>query len=148
MPAHITVLYPFLPAVRHDDAVLQRLRRICAAEPALDLELRRTNRFPETIYLEPEPGDPFRRLTTAIAAEWPEAQPYGGVFDDVKPHLTIADGVGAAVMDEIDPPVTAGLPVRARLTGAHLFVFDGRRWQPREELPFSPPTPSDPAAHA
>jgi 2'-5' RNA ligase len=136
MPAHVTLLYPFLPESRLDDEVLERLRALCARSAPIDLELRRTARFPETIYLDPEPADPFRQLTSAIVAEWPEAPPYGGRFDEVTPHLTIADAVSADLMDEIEPVVQGGLPVRTRLDAAQLFAFDGARWQLRHSFRF------------
>lgn len=148
MPAHITLLYPFLPEARLDAEVLDRLRALCAATGALDVELARIERFPETIYLAPEPATPFAALTGAIAAEWPERPPYGGAYDVVTPHLTIADGVDTPTMDAIDRDVRPKLPVRAHLTGAHLFVFDGQRWQAREALPFSPRTRRGRAARA
>ena len=110
---------------------------LCAPTAPFDLELRRTTRFPETIYLAPEPAEPFRTLTAAIAAEWPEAPPYGGAYPDVTPHLTIGDAVTTEVMDEIDADVAPQLPLRTRITEAHLWVFDGARWQPRERLPFA-----------
>jgi 2'-5' RNA ligase len=136
MPAHITLLYPFLTEARLDEAVVDRLRSICAPTWPIDLELRRTARFPTTIYLAPEPAHPFQALTRAITTAWPEAPPYGGQFEDVMPHLTIADGVETDVMDEIDTDVTPQLPVRTRVAEAQLWVFDGARWQPREHLPF------------
>ena len=55
MPAHITLLYPFLTEARLDAAVIDRLRSICAPTWPIDLELRRTARFPATIYLAPSP---------------------------------------------------------------------------------------------
>jgi 2'-5' RNA ligase len=135
MPAHITLLHPFLPDTRLDHEVTDGLRDLLAPMPAFDLELRRTARFPETIYLEPEPDDPFRRMTAAIAAAWPEAPPYGGMYPDVIPHLTVADRVTVEVMDEAERAVGPALPVCTRVAEAHLFVFDGDRWQPRASFP-------------
>lgn len=40
-------------------------------------------------------------------------------------------------MDEIEPDVRAGLPLRTRLEAAQLFVFDGARWQLRHSFPFA-----------
>ncbi|HEV7758910.1 MAG TPA: hypothetical protein VGO78_07970, partial [Acidimicrobiales bacterium] len=59
----------------------------------------------------------------------------GGVYTDVIPHLTIADRVSTEVMDEAERAVEPGLPVRTRVSEAHLFVFDGDRWQPRASFP-------------
>jgi 2'-5' RNA ligase superfamily len=60
MPAHVTALYPFLPAERLETQALTRLRRLCAERPVLKVEFRRTARFPGVLYLEPEPSDGLR----------------------------------------------------------------------------------------
>ena len=62
MPAHITVLYPFLPEDRLNQNVVDRLKEICADTHVLDVELREARRFPGMLYLAPEPDDGFRRL--------------------------------------------------------------------------------------
>jgi 2'-5' RNA ligase len=136
MPAHITALCPFLAPGRLTDSVMARLLGVCAELPAQEIAFRRTGRFPGVLYLEPEPADSLRRLTTAIAEEWPETHPYGGAFDDVIPHLTIAQDVDDAVLADIEDDVLRALPVQTRLEEACLYVFDGARWQPQARLPF------------
>jgi hypothetical protein len=37
MPAHITALYPFVPEKRLTGGLLEDLRRLCRARPALDV---------------------------------------------------------------------------------------------------------------
>jgi 2'-5' RNA ligase len=135
MPAHITVLYPFLGAARLTAEVIERLRDLCVGVPVLDLRFPRTARFPDVLYLEPEPADDLRDLTAAIAAHWPEAPPYGGAFDGVVPHLTVAYGDDDALA-EVEADILRRLPVQARLKEAALWVFDGAGWQPRASLPF------------
>lgn len=136
MPAHITVLYPFLPEARLDPAALTRLRRLCAERPVLDVEFRRAARFPGVLYLDPEPADGFRQLTMDIAARWPEAPPYRGAFDTIVPHLTVAHGLADDVLDRIEMRIVRRLPIATSLPEAQLFVFDGTRWQMRVRLPF------------
>jgi 2'-5' RNA ligase len=135
MPAHVTVLYPFLPEERLTSDVLARLRELCAESPSLDVRFRRTGRFPGVLYLDPEPADGLRQLTLALAGRWPEAPPYGGAFGEVIPHLTVAHG-GAGVLDDIESDVLRGLPVRTRLLEACLYISDGELWRPRARLPF------------
>jgi 2'-5' RNA ligase len=136
MPAHITALYPFLPEARLTREAVAQLRELCAAVPVLDLAFRRTGRFPGVLYLDPEPADGLRELTIAVAERWPEAPPYGGVFDEVIPHLTVARDAGEDVLHHIEADILGRLPVRTRLAEARLYVFDGERWQLRERLPF------------
>lgn len=136
MPAHITVLYPFLDDGRLTSSVLAKLARLCAQSPVLDVEFRRIGRFPAVLCLDPEPAEGLRRITACIAEQWPEAPPYGGGFAEVIPHLTIAQGAYDEVMAGIESDLLGALPVRARLVEACLYVFDGTRWRPRARLPF------------
>ena len=136
MPAHITVLFPFLPEHRLTGDVVARLRELCSELPVLDVRFSRTARFPEVLYLDPEPSDGLRQLTGAITQQWPDAPPYGGAFYEVIPHLTVAHGVGDDVLDGVEADVRPGLPLSARLAEARLYVFDGVRWRSRARLPF------------
>ena len=136
MPAHITTLYPFLDEDRLTEVVVAQLCELCAELPHLDVVFRRTGRFPEVLYLDPEPGDGLRQLTVAIAQRWPEAPPYGGSFEDISPHLTVAHGAGDGLLADIEADVLRGLPVRTQLVEACLYVFDGARWRLRARLPF------------
>jgi 2'-5' RNA ligase len=60
MPGHVTALYPFLAAERLTDEVVAQLCDLCAPQPALEVEFRRTERFPGVLYLAPEPARGFR----------------------------------------------------------------------------------------
>jgi 2'-5' RNA ligase len=137
MPAHITALYPFLDVERLTPTLVTTLRRLCRELPSLDVEFARTGRFPGVLYLDPEPAEGLRRLTATIVDEWPEAPPFGGAFDHVIPHLTIANGVDQAVMAAIERDLLPVLPLRTALAEACLFVFDGARWQRRVRMAFA-----------
>jgi 2'-5' RNA ligase len=134
MPAHVTALFPFVAA---DDAVVAALSALCANLPPLEVEFRRCARFPGVVlYLVPEPADGLRHLIEAIAERWPETPPYEGRFEDIVPHLTVADGVDEEVAGEIEAALRPSLPIRAHLGGACLYEFDGARWQRLAVLPF------------
>jgi 2'-5' RNA ligase len=145
MPAHVTALYPFLPEERLTREVVAALRELCAAIPAQEVRFRRTARFPAVLYLEPAPAAGLRSLTLAIAERWPEAPPYGGRFDEVVPHLTVANGVDDEVLDDVDTEIRRRLPVTARLVAAALYVSDGERWRPYGQLPFQASSSSIPS---
>jgi hypothetical protein len=145
VPAHITALYPFLPADRLTAGVVSELRELCAAMPVLDVWFRRTARFPGMLYLDPEPANALRAFTTSIAERWPETPPYGGAFDDVIPHLTVAYDVAEPVLDDVESRLLPRLPVSARLSEARLYVFNGERWRLRAELPFQGSASSSPS---
>ncbi len=136
MPSHITILYPFLTQRRLTDGVIAQLTRLCALQPALDVVFRRTARFTNVLYLDPDPADGLLQLTFDLARHWPEAPPYNGEFDEIIPHLTVAQGVGDDALDAVDAELSPSLPLAARLDHALLLVSDGRRWRERARLPF------------
>ncbi|MEU6409995.1 2'-5' RNA ligase family protein [Microbispora sp. NPDC046933] len=129
MPAHVTVLYPFLPRERLDDGVLAALRDLFAARRPFQVAFGGVGRFPGVLHLAPEPDDPLRKLTEAAVGRWPEAPPYGGRFGDVVPHLTVAEGPGGEVSGEavagVAADLAAGLPITTLVSGVTLRVFGG-----------------------
>ena len=136
MPAHVTLLYPFLPLERLTAAEVGRLRGLCGARDAFDTEFVRTGRFPGVLYLAPDPAELYRMLTEAIATTWPEAPPYGGAFDSIVPHLTVAEGAAETRLDVIERDLTRQLPIHAHAGEARLYTFDGTRWTVHARLPF------------
>jgi 2'-5' RNA ligase len=139
MPAHVTVLFPFVPFEQAGDAA-GRVAELMAAKPAFDLVFRRTARFPEVLYLDPEPARPFLALTAAIAGEWPEHPPYEGAHETVIPHLTVAESDDSALLDRIAAEVEPRLPLEKRVTEASLFVeSDTGRWHEHSRFPLGGP---------
>ncbi|WP_432925412.1 2'-5' RNA ligase family protein [Microbispora sp. CA-135349] len=139
MPAHATVLYPFLPRERLDDGVLAALRELFAARRPFEVAFRGVGRFPGVVYLAPEPDGPLRELTETVAGRWPEAPPYGGRFDAVVPHLTVAEGLAGEDLARIAAGLAAGLPVTTLVGGVTLRVFDGEGWRAEAFFPLGEP---------
>jgi 2'-5' RNA ligase len=92
VPAHVTILFPFMPPEHIDSQIRRRLTHLFKRFSPFDFVLARVERFPATAYLAPSSDAPFLELTNAVAAEFPECPPYGGAHSSVVPHLTIADG--------------------------------------------------------
>jgi 2'-5' RNA ligase len=136
MPAHITVLYPFLAEEQLTDNVLGDLRALCADVASFNISFRRIARFPGVLYLAPEPDTIIRKLTADLVNLWPENPPYGGIFDEVVPHLTIGYGIDTAAEGNVQADILPQLPLTARCDAACLYVLDGRRWRIRQKLPF------------
>lgn len=136
IPAHVTILFPFVEPERLD-AVEARLAELIAAVPAFDLTFARTARLPELLYLEPEPAEPFVALTRAIEREWPDQPPYGGAYETIVPHLTVAESEDSALLDRIAAAVEPRLPIATRVREASVFV-EGHagRWREHGRLPF------------
>jgi hypothetical protein len=132
----VTVLFPFVPRARLDDRVLERVRRVVGRRRAFEFDLARVATFPDVVWLAPEPSAPFRGLTEALVAEFPEQPQYGGAFDELIPHATltvVAEGELAAALERLRPLVEPLLPIPQRASELTLLVEDEpERW--REEL--------------
>jgi 2'-5' RNA ligase len=123
IPAHITVLFPFMPAASIDDAVLRRLAGVFTAARAFEHRLVRTNWFDEDVlWLAPEDEVPFRALTESVHREFPDYPPFGGLYDDVVPHLTIADRCPLEQMRSAEHLVEKHLPISCIATAVSLVV--------------------------
>ena len=131
VPAHVTILFPFLPAPRLGPGVRADLATIAAAHGPFDVRFRRVGRFPGVVYLAPEPSGPFTHLTEAVVTRYPDFPPYGGAFDEVIPHLTIAESADGP-LDEIAERARAALPFAYRVSAFELIVEGGDgRWRTR-----------------
>src|SRR5262249_13348380 len=116
VPAHVTVLFPFLELDRVDARLIGELRAMFGDHPPFAVRFERCRRFVDALYLAPAPDRPFRALTEAVAARWPEAPPYEGRFAEVIPHLTVANDREPEVYDEVETAVAAQLPITARIS--------------------------------
>lgn len=135
VPAHVTVLFPWLPIDVIDDTALGALTRLAAATPAFDAELTAVGRFPGVAWLAPSPSEPFVALTRAVWRRWPETPPYQGRFLEPVPHLTVADGQPDEVLDAVAAELAPDLPIRFRASSLVLLGFDGARWTSLDRFP-------------
>jgi 2'-5' RNA ligase len=137
--AHITLLYPFLPPEAVDDRTLAALHEIAAAEPRFDLTLDRIAWFGDTVvWLAPNPARPFRALTAALTARFPETPPYGGAHPEPVPHLTIGHDHPRPTLEAAATAVTAHLPITTTVTAIRLITGTpepGGTWHPIADFP-------------
>ena len=131
VPAHVTVLFPFLHESRIDDGTYAAIGEVIGRHRPFEARFERCGRFPGILYLAPEPDTPFRALTEAVVDRWPETPPFGGEFAEIVPHLTIAQGQDDAVLDEAEADLRGRLPVVTRVASVDLMVHDGSRWRQR-----------------
>ncbi len=144
VPAHVTLLYPFMPPdeLRHD--VRRTIEDIIAAEPAFPVVFSFVRRWPNLVYLEPEPAEPFRRLIRALSAAFPEYPPYGGLHEEVIPHLTVAQDQPDDYYAAAEHALPAALPIRDVVHEAWLIGHTpAQPWHTLWRLPLGTPRPSD-----
>jgi len=98
------------------------------------VRFERIGRFPSVLYLA-KPAEPFRRLTDDLASRFPDHPPYGGAFDVVIPHLTIAENAEAP-LDAMAAEVAAALPIQRRVSNLEVLIqtADGR-WHGHWRVP-------------
>jgi 2'-5' RNA ligase len=136
VPPHVTLLYPFVPPAELSDAIRHRIERIVSAEPSFSFVLGRMSRWPSVVWLAPEPDEPFRRLTSALHAEFPRYPPYGGAHAEVIPHVTIAETSRPDWLEAAERALPAMLPVRDVAREAWVIAeVPGGGWTTRWKLP-------------
>jgi len=143
VPAHVTLLYPFLPVEDLDAGVLAELEWFFRGIDAFQVEFSRVGRFEHAGVVWLEPGsDALVELTRALARRWPECPPYSGEIpiDELVPHLTIVHTEDRALRQSAANAVSPQLPLRVLLTQAALWVRDENdEWAQRETFDFAPP---------
>jgi len=123
VPAHVTVLYPFVPPGEISDSVVRELSALFAAVEPFSFVLDRVEWFgDEVVYLAPTPDSPFVALTEAVHKRFPTYAPYGGAYDTITPHLTIGDRGDAAELRQAAVAVEPALPITARASDVWLMV--------------------------
>jgi 2'-5' RNA ligase len=69
VPAHVTILYPFVPPDAITAETVAGLARAVGSIAAFDCTFRRMAWFgDQVLWLAPEPDGPFRALTAAVTA--------------------------------------------------------------------------------
>jgi len=119
IPPHVTLLYPCPGDVEGIGGVL-------VGREAFDVEFRRLERFPDVLWLAPEPAEPFAVLGEALVGRYPGFPPYRGAVAEIIPHLTVAQ----AAFDEAAAAIEPLLPLRGRACGAALLErVEPDRWR-------------------
>ena len=131
VPAHLTVLYPFKPPQEITAGVIADLRRVFARFAPFPFALSGLGTFPEALYLIPMPGEPFVELTRAVYQQYPETPPYGGVFDEIVPHLTVGHtdkGPIERIQQEVEVDLCSELPIHVVASEVKLFDNSCGEW--------------------
>lgn len=140
VPAHVTVLFPFVPAQAVDDATVGALRDAVRGVRHFSCRFDAVRWFGEDyVWLAPEPAAPFVELTERVCRAFPDHAPYEGEHEPL-PHLTVGyrrhSSVAAlrAAAHQLEP----SLPITAEVDRVHLLAgaFTGT-WHVVAEAPLS-----------
>ena len=132
--AHVTALYPFVPAAELTDEVEQAIRELAAATPPAEVRLTEIVTTPGfTAALAPA----LQAIADTVCARWPGQLPYGGRFGSrPSAHVTIAMGGTDTELARVAEEVQPLLPVHDRAEALRLVALTEQGWQLRLTAPF------------
>jgi hypothetical protein len=140
VPPHVTLLIPFADSVSLTRRDIDRATTVLGNFEAFDVRLETLRYFDAeeaVLYLAPDPSEPFVRMIEALVQAFPAYPPYGGVYPEHIPHLTVATGE-RATLELLERKIAPRLPFAARVEAAWLFQRDAEeRWHPREAFPLA-----------
>jgi 2'-5' RNA ligase len=138
VPAHLTLLYPFLPPVELTPVVRTVIAQIAATESAFSYEMRGPTRWPDTIYVAVDPERPFLRLHAALAAAYPDYPIYGRPRFGLVPHITVAEGDCVEDPATLADPAWAVLPAPAGAAALEVIASNAAgRWRRVWQVPLA-----------
>ena len=123
VPAHVTVVYPFVPfaALRQED--LATVGALVAQVPAFTLTFERIAWFGhDVVFLEPTPAQPVLDLISLLGEAFPQHLPYGGAYDEPVPHLTVGHDHPFEELQLAEVAVLAQLPLAQRVEAISLWA--------------------------
>jgi len=129
IPAHATLLYPFAEPRAIDGAMRSVIAGIAASHAPWTLTLAGRGRWPDTLYATVEPDGPIRALQGDLAAAFPSLPLYRDPALRFEPHVTVAEGDGAADPAAATDPAWRELPVARDVREVALIVREGGRWR-------------------
>jgi 2'-5' RNA ligase len=131
IPAHVTVLAPFMPPQMIDASVLTRLGELFADVSPFQFRLDRSDWFSDhVLWLAPGDPGPFRDLTQRVFQEFPAFPPFEGKHDVIVPHLTVGYGHPLTDLRAAEEAIQDSLPIDACAAAVALMTgrSAGGRW--------------------
>lgn len=138
VPAHVSLLYPFVPESALTGQDEKGVRSLAASFPAADLLLEEVvteSGFVAVTVPELQP------IVDAFRTQWPGLRPYRGRFGE-RPaaHVTVAMGADdPTAAARVRTAVGSLLPLRTRAAAVQLVVLTEEGWQPRLTAPLGGP---------
>ena len=140
VPAHVTILYPWLPVGSLTAGARAAVAGIARETRAFDVRFAAARRWPGVVYLEPDPAWRFSALIDRFTTRFPGFPAYDGTIEEVIPHLTLVENADAP-LDEIAAAAARHVPFERSVRSIEVLAerADGR-WQPHWRVPL----PTDP----
>jgi 2'-5' RNA ligase len=137
IPAHITLMFPFVAQDRLNSAA-QIVKSICDNIEPFDIMLGGYGQFPGTIFMQPSNPEPIKAVFRRIYAAFPECPPYGGAFgDDIHPHVTVGEFKSEDEQRTVWLPDYAPITFRAERLHLIYDVYDDPLlWITHSVIPF------------
>lgn len=136
LPAHLTMLYPFLERDELDPAVERAIAAVARRHSPIPYRMTGPHRWPDAIYAGIDPGRPFVRLQADLAAAFPAwpiyGEPPGFAF---VPHITVAEGAAADDPRMMADVAWTALPSDAIGSRIDVISTAGDRWEVVWSLP-------------
>lgn len=123
--AHVTTLGPFLSPAEMTGSALAVVGEIARTTEPFRFRLERFGIFANGIvHLVPDPDEPFRALTRALSAAFPDKPPYAAQFPDVTPHLTLDLVSDMVTLDSTQQLVGSLVPASCRADRLDLAWYE------------------------
>jgi 2'-5' RNA ligase len=123
VPAHITILFPFMPPETIEEAALTGLGKLFVEVSRFRFVLDHTGWFgDDVLWLGLRDPGPVRALTERVFRAYPAFPPFEGQFDDVVPHLTVGHGHPLHALRSAEDSVQARLPIEASANAVTLMT--------------------------
>jgi hypothetical protein len=142
VPAHLTILYPFMPPENIIPPTMRELFAILDLAKSFSYRLASIQRFDDRVlYLAPALPAPFARLTRTVHKSFPDYPPYRGQFTEIVPHLTVAELPEPLpdTLAEIEARLSPHLPIMA--TAKEILLMAGKtpevQWRVWHRFPLS-----------
>ena len=123
IPAHVTVLFPFMSPSAVDSEVMDTLAAAVLTVPRFHASFESTGWFgTNVLWLDPWPATSFGALINVVARAFPDYPPFEGRHDVVIPHLTVGhDMAPGSGLEEAEARVRECLPIHSDVTEVSLW---------------------------
>jgi 2'-5' RNA ligase len=129
VPAHVTLIVPWLDPSGITPRVLADLDAVLRDVKAFEFDLTHVDWFGRRVlWAAPEPTEPFIDLIRRLSERY-GTPPWGGQFEQVIPHLTIAHSGPGRNLVSVAADVAVRLPLRCRAGEVWVMVGGGETWK-------------------